>query len=147
MRIKAFMFPSQVLCPSSLALSSGILCPGEMQLKYRLIRFTLDGLDMAIVECDACLSLQLEPIRLTNCNMHGLAQRNGLFAILPGVRLVQYIRPSGKFYFSCRRSFLHENYVHSLLIHLWFCYCIIIKLYYIIYYITLYNSTAYFSDN
>ncbi|TPP67931.1 hypothetical protein FGIG_04519 [Fasciola gigantica] len=93
--------PSENTCTPSVQLADqdyfsmpGDIRPGRGDLVVMLLRSVLDGLDVAVVESGACLSLQLEPVRLSNCNMHGPAQRNGLFAILPGVRLVQYIRPS-----------------------------------------------------
>ncbi|TGZ54627.1 hypothetical protein CRM22_010592 [Opisthorchis felineus] len=83
----------QSLCPFWPSVSSDTLCPGETLLKYRFLRVSLDGVDVGVVETGSCLSLQLDPVRLTNCNMHGTAKCSGLLIMLPRVRLVQYIRP------------------------------------------------------
>ncbi|GAA50289.1 hypothetical protein CLF_104333 [Clonorchis sinensis] len=83
----------QSLCPFWPSVSSDTLCPGETLLKYRFLRVSLDGVDVGFVETGSCLSLQLDPVRLTNCNMHGTAKCSGLLIMLPRVRLVQYIRP------------------------------------------------------
>ncbi|KAF6778917.1 hypothetical protein AHF37_04403 [Paragonimus kellicotti] len=86
----------QALCPLRPTVVPKMLCPGESLLKYRFIRVSLDGLDMGIVETGSCLSIQLDPVRLTNCNMHGTARCNGLFILFPGVRLKQYIRSTSE---------------------------------------------------
>ncbi|CAL8082184.1 unnamed protein product [Calicophoron daubneyi] len=73
-------------------------CPGEMSLKYRMLRITADGVDVGIVEVGTCMSVQLDPFRMTQCNMHSAVRCNGLFLILTGVRLKQFIRPvAGEF--------------------------------------------------
>ncbi|KAA3677844.1 uncharacterized protein DEA37_0010303 [Paragonimus westermani] len=82
----------QALCPLRPTVVPKMLCPGESLLKYRFVRVSLDGLDVGIVETGSCLSIQLDPVRLTNCNMHGTTRCNGLFILFPGVRLKQYIR-------------------------------------------------------
>ncbi|KAF8568625.1 hypothetical protein P879_06591 [Paragonimus westermani] len=99
----------QALCPLRPTVVPKMLCPGESLLKYRFVRVSLDGLDVGIVETGSCLSIQLDPVRLTNCNMHGTTRCNGLFILFPGVRLKQYIRSTSEEYRSFKNPVGYFN--------------------------------------
>lgn len=74
------------------------MCPTPLEFKYRMLRVTLDGLDVGVVETSSCLAVQLEPVRLNHCNIHGAGTRcSGVFGMLPGVHLKQLIRPLREF--------------------------------------------------
>ena len=68
------------------------LCHTVEELKYRLVRFSADALDLSIVEKAAsALRLQACPLRFATCNLHGLQTKQGITAAVNDVRLQQYI--------------------------------------------------------
>ncbi|CAH8459783.1 unnamed protein product [Schistosoma turkestanicum] len=83
----------QQLCPFWYKICSDTLCPTDMQLKYRMLRLTIDGIDLSIVENRNCLSIQCDPIRMAHCNIHGATHCDGMFALIPDIRLIQLIAP------------------------------------------------------
>uniref|UniRef100_A0A1I8FB95 Bridge-like lipid transfer protein family member 1 N-terminal domain-containing protein n=1 Tax=Macrostomum lignano TaxID=282301 RepID=A0A1I8FB95_9PLAT len=55
-------------------------CFHEEQLKYKnCLRLSVDQLNLCLVESGTCLSVQLDPIRLSNCNLHSEKTRRRLF--------------------------------------------------------------------
>ncbi|KAK4473737.1 hypothetical protein MN116_003079, partial [Schistosoma mekongi] len=83
----------QQLCPFWHKICSTTLCPSDMQLKYRMLRLTIDCIDLSIVENRNCLSIQCDSIRLAHCNRHGATHCDGMFVLIPDVRLVQLVAP------------------------------------------------------
>ncbi|TNN09652.1 hypothetical protein EWB00_006173, partial [Schistosoma japonicum] len=83
----------QQLCPFWHRICSTTLCPSDMQLKYRMLRLTIDCIDLSIVENRNCLSIQSDSIRLAHCNRHGATHCDGMFVLIPDVRLVQLVAP------------------------------------------------------
>ncbi|CAH8450206.1 unnamed protein product [Schistosoma rodhaini] len=83
----------QQLCPFWHKICSDTLCPSDIQLKYRMLRLTIDGIDLSIVESRNCLSIQCDPIRLVHCNMHGATHCDGMFVLIPDIRLIQLVAP------------------------------------------------------
>ncbi|KAL5972245.1 hypothetical protein TSMEX_000016 [Taenia solium] len=69
------------------------LCPTELELKYRLFRFNLDGAELAIVEAGTCLMIMLDAVRVARCNMHDVHSRDGISVFLPRVQFLQLIKP------------------------------------------------------
>ncbi|KAH9284372.1 Uncharacterized protein ECG_02261 [Echinococcus granulosus] len=69
------------------------LCPTELELKYRLFRFNLDGVELAIVEAGTCLMIMLDAVRVARCNMHDVHSRDGISVFLPRVQFLQLIKP------------------------------------------------------
>lgn len=61
-----------------------------------MLRLTIDGVDLSIVESRNCLSIQCDPIRLVHCNMHGATHCDGMFVLIPDIRLIQLVAPMGK---------------------------------------------------
>nr|CDS30018.1 Fragile site associated protein C terminal [Hymenolepis microstoma] len=81
-------------CPFWSTKSSGArLCPTELELKYRLFRFNLDGVELAIVEAGTCLMIMLDAVRVARCNMHDVHSRDGISVFLPRVQFLQLIKP------------------------------------------------------
>ncbi|XP_018649033.1 hypothetical protein Smp_171790 [Schistosoma mansoni] len=83
----------QQLCPFWHKICSDTLCPSDIQLKYRMLRLTIDGIDLSIVESRNCLSIQCDPIRLVHCNMHSATHCDGMFVLVPDIRLIQLVAP------------------------------------------------------
>nr|CAH8826612.1 unnamed protein product [Trichobilharzia regenti] len=83
----------QQLCPFWSKICPITLCPSDMQLKYRMFRLTIDAIDLSIVENRNCLCIQCDPIRLAHCNRHGATHCDGMFVLVPDVRLIQFVAP------------------------------------------------------
>ena len=66
-------------------------CNTVEDLKYRLVRFLVDSVDVQIVEKTSALRLQSGPLRLATCNLHGLQTKQGVTALVKQVQLKQYI--------------------------------------------------------
>ncbi|PAA80945.1 hypothetical protein BOX15_Mlig025439g3 [Macrostomum lignano] len=66
-------------------------CFHEEQLKYKLLRLSVDQLNLCLVESGTCLSVQLDPIRLSNCNLHSEKHEEGYSALLPTVSITQFV--------------------------------------------------------
>ena len=62
-------------------------CNTVEDLKYRLVRFLIDSVDVQVVEKASVLRLQSGPLRLATCNLHGLQTKQGVTALVKEVRL------------------------------------------------------------
>ncbi len=69
----------------------GNLCATVEEVKYKLVRFLVDSVDVHLTEKDSSLRLQACPIRLAACNLHGLNTKQGVSALIKQVQLQQYI--------------------------------------------------------
>ena len=68
------------------------MCHTVEDLKYRLVRFSADALDLTIVEkANSALRIQACPLRFATCNLHGLQAIQGITAIVNDIRIQQYI--------------------------------------------------------
>lgn len=76
------------LCPKSALTTS---CPSESQLKYKMLRLSLDQMDIYLVESDCSLRLQVEPVRLAQCSLHTDNTDGGLTVRLGGCSLTQFL--------------------------------------------------------
>ena len=73
-----------------------VLCPTVEDLKYEMLRFSMDLLDVHLVESNTALRLQACPVRLATCNLHGQQTNRGSTAIVNSVQLHQYISSNQK---------------------------------------------------
>lgn len=48
-----------------------VLCPTVEEVKYKMIRVSLDLLDVNIVDKLTAVRLQCCPVRFSSCNLHG----------------------------------------------------------------------------
>ena len=68
------------------------MCHTVEDLKYRLVRFSADALDLTVVEkANSALRIQACPLRFSTCNLHGLQAIQGFTAIVNDIRIQQYI--------------------------------------------------------
>jgi hypothetical protein len=51
----------------------------EILLKYEVVRFSLDLIDLYLVECATALNFNLRPIRLFTCNSHTNEYAKGVY--------------------------------------------------------------------
>ncbi|XP_074650444.1 bridge-like lipid transfer protein family member 1 [Tubulanus polymorphus] len=66
-------------------------CPTVDELKYRLTRVSVDNIDVCLVEAGSSLCLQIYPIRLSMCNLHGTNNKAGITALIQNIFLRQFI--------------------------------------------------------
>ena len=71
-------------------------CPTVEDVKYTMLRFSLDLVDIHLVETNTALRLQACPVRLATCNLHGTHTSQGVTAIINSVQLHQYISSNTK---------------------------------------------------
>ena len=72
------------------------LCPTVDDVKYTMLRLSLDLLDVHLVESNTAMRLQACPVRLATCNRHGQQTNRGVTAIVNSVQLHQYISSNTK---------------------------------------------------
>eukprot|EP00095_Tigriopus_kingsejongensis_P008238 maker-scaffold230_size244653-snap-gene-0.11 protein:Tk08238 transcript:maker-scaffold230_size244653-snap-gene-0.11-mRNA-1 annotation:"PREDICTED: uncharacterized protein KIAA1109-like isoform X7" len=66
-------------------------CPTVEEVKYRMVRFLIDYIDIQVVEKVSCLKLKSCPIRFAVCNLHGPQTKQGMTALIKQVTLRQYV--------------------------------------------------------
>ena len=67
-------------------------CSTVEELKYRLVRLSMDAVDLSIVtQKDSLLKIQACPLRFSTCNLHGLHTKQGITATINDIRIQQYI--------------------------------------------------------
>ncbi|PIK42313.1 hypothetical protein BSL78_20843 [Apostichopus japonicus] len=69
----------------------GTPCPEEGDLKYRMTRLHLSGVQLQIVETDCALDLKVESIRLASCNAHSHRVKDGLTLTVQDISVHQYV--------------------------------------------------------
>ena len=67
-----------------------VACQTVDELKYKLVRFSADSVDLSIAEKLTLLRLQCCPLRFSTCNLHGPHSKEGITATVNDVRLQQY---------------------------------------------------------
>nr|XP_018906485.1 PREDICTED: uncharacterized protein KIAA1109 isoform X3 [Bemisia tabaci] len=72
-------------------------CPSGDEIKYRMTRVTIDAVDFYLVESSTAINLLASPIRVATCNLHGNHVKCGVTAVLPFLRLRQYISAGSSF--------------------------------------------------
>ncbi|VDN18267.1 unnamed protein product [Dibothriocephalus latus] len=81
-------------CPVWIAKPPGAeTCPTELVLKYRMLRFNLDGVELAVLEAGTCLVIMLDAVRVARCNLHDVHSRDAISVFLPRVQFLQLVRP------------------------------------------------------
>ncbi|XP_052791422.1 bridge-like lipid transfer protein family member 1 isoform X3 [Mya arenaria] len=66
-------------------------CPSSEDIKYRLTRATVDSLDLYLVEGGSALNVQVIPLKLATCNLHGDNTRAGITGLVEHISIKQYI--------------------------------------------------------
>uniref|UniRef100_T1J6C2 Bridge-like lipid transfer protein family member 1 C-terminal domain-containing protein n=1 Tax=Strigamia maritima TaxID=126957 RepID=T1J6C2_STRMM len=68
-----------------------LFCPTVDEIKYRMIRLAVDAVDLHLVEVGTACNIQLYPLRLSTCNLHGNDTRAGITLLIQNINLKQYI--------------------------------------------------------
>ncbi|XP_064482137.1 bridge-like lipid transfer protein family member 1 [Ornithodoros turicata] len=81
-----------LLQPSCPETTADKVCPEPDDVKYRMTRFSLDYLDVCIVESATAICVEAGPLRVTQCNLH--AEESGLSLLLHKATVSQYAMPA-----------------------------------------------------
>ncbi|XP_059164299.1 bridge-like lipid transfer protein family member 1 [Physella acuta] len=79
----------QEACYESKALP--FLCPSSEEVKYEMTRLSVDFVNIFLVESGSALNVQVHPVRVANCNLHGPSTRAGITGMIEKVELKQYV--------------------------------------------------------
>ncbi|XP_071552185.1 bridge-like lipid transfer protein family member 1 isoform X2 [Panulirus ornatus] len=66
-------------------------CPTTDSIKYKMVRASIDGLCLNLVESGTILSAEVYPIRVASCNLHGQHTRSGITAHIQNISARNYI--------------------------------------------------------
>ncbi|XP_055893241.1 bridge-like lipid transfer protein family member 1 isoform X2 [Biomphalaria glabrata] len=66
-------------------------CPSSEDIKYEMSRFSVDFVNIFLVEPCSALNIQVHPVRIANCNLHGPSTRAGITGMIERVELKQYV--------------------------------------------------------
>ncbi|XP_076066750.1 transmembrane protein KIAA1109 homolog tweek isoform X4 [Oratosquilla oratoria] len=66
-------------------------CPTTDTIKYKMVRASIDLIDLHLVEGGTDMNLQVFPVRIATCNLHGQHTKSGVTAHIQNVRLHNYI--------------------------------------------------------
>ncbi|RWS10976.1 uncharacterized protein B4U79_15895 [Dinothrombium tinctorium] len=67
------------------------LCPYPEDIKYRMVRFSINSIDVCIAETNTAFSLQLYPIRFATCNLHSCHTSTGVTASIDNIILRHFM--------------------------------------------------------
>ncbi|CAL1545950.1 unnamed protein product, partial [Lymnaea stagnalis] len=67
------------------------LCPSSEDVKYEMTRVSVDFVNIFLVESYSALNVQVHPVRIANCNLHGPSTRAGITGMIEKVELKQYV--------------------------------------------------------
>ncbi|KAL3880212.1 hypothetical protein ACJMK2_032469 [Sinanodonta woodiana] len=66
-------------------------CPSTDDIKYKMTRLSIDSINLFIVESGTALNIQIYPLRLSTCDLHGPNTRSGITALIEHIGIKQYI--------------------------------------------------------
>ncbi|XP_042203884.1 transmembrane protein KIAA1109 homolog isoform X4 [Homarus americanus] len=66
-------------------------CPTTDVIKYKMVRASIDGLSLNLVESGAILNVEIYPMRVATCNLHGQHTRSGITAHIQNISARNYI--------------------------------------------------------
>ena len=62
----------------SLDMNSNRLCPNSEDLKYKMVRISLNEVDLCLVESNTLINVNLIPIKMATCNVHSCRTSTGV---------------------------------------------------------------------
>ncbi|XP_041357043.1 transmembrane protein KIAA1109-like isoform X2 [Gigantopelta aegis] len=66
-------------------------CPSTEDVKYMMVRASIDSINLFILETEAALNMQISPIRVSKCDLHSPSIRGGITAIVDNISMKQFI--------------------------------------------------------
>ncbi|XP_074602504.1 transmembrane protein KIAA1109 homolog tweek isoform X2 [Brevipalpus obovatus] len=81
----------QSLCPKTQE-SDNKMCPYSEDLKYRMVRVDLDRVQLYLAEKNSVIALELEHLRLCNCNLHSCHTSSGMTILIKETNLHHFMK-------------------------------------------------------
>ncbi|WKY07937.1 hypothetical protein Q1695_007437 [Nippostrongylus brasiliensis] len=78
----------------SIGAQPGRECDSEERLKYRQMRLSVDGIQLALADENTAINLSLDPVRFTLCNAHEKRFAEHICVRIPAVTARQLYRPA-----------------------------------------------------
>lgn len=72
-------------------------CPSSEDIKYRMLRISIDAVDLYLVENGCALHAWISPIRFAMCNLHGKEVKSGITALIPNVLVRHFVSTGGHY--------------------------------------------------
>ncbi|XP_062586140.1 bridge-like lipid transfer protein family member 1 isoform X2 [Saccostrea cucullata] len=66
-------------------------CPTSEEIKYEMVRVSLDSINFCLVETGTALNVQVSTVKLSTCNLHGTNTRAGITGRIENFSLRQFI--------------------------------------------------------
>lgn len=67
------------------------ICPNSEDIKYKMFRFSVQSIDLCLVETHNLLYLQITPIKFSTCNLHSCHSNNGITLLINNVFIKHFI--------------------------------------------------------
>ncbi|CAM1304937.1 KIAA1109 (predicted) [Pycnogonum litorale] len=68
------------------------LCPSVEEIKYRMTRFSVNKINVHLVESNTSLNIVVYPLRFSTCNLHNKQCRNGMTFVIHNVMIKQFLK-------------------------------------------------------
>ncbi|XP_065930911.1 bridge-like lipid transfer protein family member 1 isoform X5 [Magallana gigas] len=69
-------------------------CPTSEEIKYEMVRLSLDSVNFCLVESGTALNVQVSTVKMSTCNLHGTNTRAGITGRVENISLRQFIASS-----------------------------------------------------
>ncbi|RWS26602.1 uncharacterized protein B4U80_02673, partial [Leptotrombidium deliense] len=66
-------------------------CPYSENIKYRMVRVSVNSIDICVAEANTALSLELHPIRISTCNLHSCHSSSGVTLLIENISLRHFM--------------------------------------------------------
>ncbi|VDM45903.1 unnamed protein product [Toxocara canis] len=76
-------------------------CESEENLKYKMVRVSVDSCNMVLVEEKCAMQLSASPVRISHCNCHEGSFCSGLLLKFPSIRVRQFASKSDNEWIEC----------------------------------------------
>lgn len=67
------------------------ICPNPEDIKYKMVRFSIQSVDLCLVENNNLLYLQITPIKFSTCNLHSCHSNNGITLLINNVFIKHFV--------------------------------------------------------
>ena len=67
------------------------ICPNAEDIKYKMVRFSVQSVDLCLVEAHNLAYLQITPIKFSTCNLHSCHSNNGITLLINSVFIKHFV--------------------------------------------------------
>lgn len=67
------------------------ICPNAEDIKYKMVRFSVQSVDLCLVESHNLAYLQITPIKFSTCNLHSCHSNNGITLLINSVFIKHFV--------------------------------------------------------